>query len=202
MSKNVAVVSYNLNLDSAKTADAIIFRDTLNRNGYYAKLVHQWSLFESNETFFKSAQDWKQYDGIIICGFYSYWNLRELIRSGRPIICSNAAYVDDIGLGEPRTEQLCEDDFIVVDQIHPIIGEASLPLGSLAIGSPVSFNTISTDNHHVEVLVRSLSYRPVLVAHKTHPLVYFGWYGMSEASANSVLCDLLLQSANWAFSGS
>lgn len=201
MPKDIAVVSYNLNSSSSLTSDAIVFRDALNINGYSAQLVHQWCFNEPNSNMFKSERDWEKFDGIVICNFYSFWNLRELIRSGRPIICVNSGYVDDLGLGERLQEHISEDDFQVVDGSHPITSGAGVSPGNIDIGSPVWVDSISTLNHHVQVLVRSLANRAVLVAHKSHPLVYFGWYRMSQASPGSKLFDLFLQSANWAFSG-
>ena len=69
------------------------------------------------------------------------------------------------------------------------------------IGAPVFFDSVSTHNHHVAVLVNTLAAQPVLAAHKTHPLTYFGWYRMSQASAGSPLLKLLVQAANWTFPG-
>ena len=201
MPKDIAVVSYNLTTSSTLTQDAIVFRNTLNANGYSAALVHQWAFDETNGTTFKSDRDWERYDGVVICGFYGFWNLRELIRAGRPVICANAGYCDDLGLGEGVQEHISEDDFTVVNITHPIIAGAGLPLGSLDIGDPVFVDSISTFNHHMDVLVTTLASRTVLAAHKTYPLVYFGWYRMSQASAGSALFNLLVQSANWAFSG-
>jgi hypothetical protein len=51
------------------------------------------------------------------------------------------------------------------------------------------------------VLVTTLASQAVLVAHKTHPLAYFGWYRMSLASAGSPRFKLLIQAAGWTFSG-
>lgn len=201
MPKDIAVVSYNLSAGSSLTQDAIVFRDTLNANGYSAELVHQWSFNEPNASYFKSEREWEKYDGIVICRFYLYWNVRELIRSGRPVVCANYGYSDDLGLGERQQEHFSEDDFEVVDATHPITSGAGVALGSLDVGSPVWTDSISTHNHHVDVLIETLAGRPVLAAHKTHPLAYFGWYRMSQASAGSKLFDLLVQSANWAFSG-
>jgi hypothetical protein len=201
MAKDIAVVSYNLNSGSSLTQDAIVFRDTLNSNGYSAELVHQWSFNEPNGSYFKSERDWEKYDGIVICGFYGYWNLRELIRSGRPVISANNGFADDLGLGEVLQEHVSEDDFNVVNNTHPITSGAGLSLGALDIGSAVWVDSISTHNHHVDVLVTTLANRAVLAAHKEYPLVYFGWYRMSQASAGSALFDLLVQSANWTFSG-
>ena len=201
MPKDIAIVSYNLNPASSSTSDAIVFRDTLNSNGYSAELVHQWSFNEPNSDYFKSEDDWDRYDGIVICGFYGFWNLRELIQSGRPVVCANNGFADDLGLGERLQEHASEDDFNVVNNTHPITVGAGVALGSIDIGSPVWMDSISTLNHHVDNLITTLSNKPVLVAHKTHPLVYFGWYRMSQASPGSQLFNLLVQSANWAFSG-
>ena len=199
MGKDIAVISYNLNPGSSLTADAVVFRDTLNGAGYSAKLVHQWSINEPNASYFKSEKDWERYDGIVICGFYGAWNLRELIRSGRPVICANVGYVDDLGLGEVIQEHISEDDFTVANNTHPITTGYSL--GSLDIGNPVWVDSIATNNHLVEILITTLSNSAVLVVHKTHPLVYFGWYRMSQTSESSPLFDFLLKSAKWAFSG-
>jgi hypothetical protein len=201
MPKDIAVISYNLSPSSSLTADAIVFRDTLNSNGYSAQLVHQWAFREPDSSSFRSEGDWERFDGIVICNFYGFWNLRELIRSGRPVVCVNSSYTDDLGLGERLQEHISEDDFDVVDNSHPITAGAGVSVGSIDIGSPVWVDSISTHNHHVDVLVRTLANRPVLVAHKTHQLVYFGWYRMSQASSGSKLFDLLVHSANWAFSG-
>jgi len=201
MPKKIAVVSYNLTPSSSLTQDAVVFRDTLNSNGYAAELVHQWTLNETNSGYFKQARDWERYDGIAICGFYSYWTLRELILSGRPVVCANVGLADDLGLGETQREHLSEDDFNVVNTTHAIISGAGLSLGSIDIGNPVWGDSISVVNHHVDVLVSTLANNAVLVAHKTCPLVYFGWYRMSQASAGSTLFTLLVRSANWAFNG-
>ena len=198
MPKDIAVISYNLNPMSSLTADAIVFRDTLNDNGYSAELVHQWSLNEPNTSYFKSNRDWERYDGIVICGFYGLWNLRELILSGRPVICANAGFADDLGMGEAIAEHMYEDDFNIVNNTHPI--SAGFSLGSIDIGGSVWVDSITTHNHYVDILVTTLANRAVLIAHKTHPLVYFGWYRMSQASTGSQLFELLVKSANWAFS--
>ena len=197
--KDIVVISYNVNPGSSLTQDAIVFRDTLNDAGYSAELVHQWSLNEPNATYYKFDEDWERYDGIVICGFYGYWNLRELIRSGRPVMCANAGFVDDLGLGEARQEHMFEDEFTVVNNTHPIT--STLSLGAIDIGNPVWVDSVSAFNHHVDVMINTLANRAVLLAHKTHPLVYFGWYRMSQALAGSVLFDLLIKSANWVFSG-
>jgi hypothetical protein len=201
MAKDIAVVSYNLSTSSSLTQDAVVFRDTLNSNGYSADLVHQWAFNEPDSSNFKSEGDWERYDGVVICGFYGYWNLRELIRSGRPVVCANNGFADDLGLGERLHEHISEDDFNVVDDAHAITSGSGLSLGSLNIGSPVWVDSITTHNHHVDVLIETLASRAVLAAHKDHPFVYFGWYRMSQASSGSALFDLLVQSANWAFSG-
>lgn len=201
MAKDIAIVSYNLSPSSSLTQDAVVFRDTLNSNGYSAQLVHQWAFDESNSSYFKSERDWERYDGIVICGFYGFWNLRELIRSGRPVICANNGYVDDLGLGERLQENISEDDFNVVNNSHPIISGSGLSLGSLDIGNSVWVDSISTHNHYVDELITTLANRAVLAAHKEYPLVYFGWYRMSQASSGSALFRLLVQSANWTFSG-
>lgn len=201
MAKDIAVVSYNLNTSSSLTQDAVVFRDTLNSNGYNAELIHQWVFNEPNSSFFMSERDWEKYDGIVICGFYGFWNLRELIRSGRPIVCANAGFVDDLGLGESLQEHMSEDDFSVVNNTHAITAGAGVPLGAIDIGNPVWVDSVSTHNHHVDVLVTTLANRTALVAHKEFPLVYFGWYRMSQASPGGPLTALLVRSAHWAFSG-
>jgi hypothetical protein len=201
MPKDIAIVSYNTDPSSSQTQDAVVFQDILNRNHYSAQLVHQWAFNEPNSSFFKPERDWERYDGIVICGFYGFWNLRELIHAGRPIICANAGYADDLGLGETLQEHISEDDFNVVNSSHPITAGSGLSLGSVNIGPPVWVDSISTLNHHVDILITTLANRPVLVAHKTHSLVYFGWYRMSQASSGSSLVNILVNSAKWAFSG-
>ncbi len=201
MPKDIAVVSYNLSTGSSLTQDAVVFRDTLNSNGYSAELQHQWCFNEPNSDYFKSADAWDRFDGVVICGFYGYWNLRELIRANRPVICANVGFADDLGLGERQIDHEAEDQFQVTNTSHEIISNAGLPAGTVDMGSPVWMDSISTHNHHVDILVSTLSNRAVLAAHKNLPLVYFGWYRMSQASAGSPLFDLLVESANWAFSG-
>lgn len=201
MPKDIAVISYNLNPQSPNTADAIVFQDTLNDNGYSAELVHQWSLKEESSQF-KSNRDWGRYDGIVICDFWGYWNLRELILSGRPVICANRGFADDLGLGafSDSSEHIYEDDFRIINNTHPIT--AGFSLGSIDIGTPVFVDSIYTGNHYVDNLITTLSNSPVLVAHKTYPLVYFGWNRyISKASTGSQLFELIVKSANWAFSG-
>ncbi len=201
MPKDIAVISYNLSHSSSLTADAVVFRDTLSDAGYSSELIHQWCFNEPNTSYFKSESEWERFDGIVICGFYGYWNLRELVKSGRPVVCANVGFADDLGLGERQQEHMSEDEFNVVDNTHPITSGAGVALGALDVGNPVWVDSISTHNHHVDVLIKSLSNQTVLAAHKTHPMVYFGWYRMSQASAGSALFDLLVQSANWAFKG-
>ena len=201
MPKQIAVVSYNLDPSSPLTADAIVFRDSLNAAGYSAQLVHQWAFNETNAGAFKSQADWKRYDGVVICSFYPFWNLRELVRAGRPVLCANVGYADDLGLGERDQEHLSEDDFNVVGNTHAIISGAALPLGPVNVGNPVWVDSTSTLNHHVDVLVTTLASQAVLAAHRTERLAYFGWYRMSQASAGSVLFKLLAGAANWVFSG-
>ena len=198
MPKDIAVISYNENIGSYQTQDAVVIRDTLINGGYSARLVHQYCLNETNAGFL-SDDDWEKYDGIVITNFYYYWNLRELIRSGRPVICTCHAYADDLGLGDRQYDHSREDDFNVVNNSHQIT--SGFPLGGMDIGDPVWFDSTSPHNHHVDVLVNSLSNWAVLAAHKTRPLVYFGWYRMSQASPDGTLHKLLLKSANWAFSG-
>jgi hypothetical protein len=201
MPKSIAVVSYNLDPSSDLTADAIVFRDRLNSAGYSTQLVHQWAFNEPNASMFKSASDWRKYDGVVICSFYQFWNLRELVRAGRPVLCANVGYADDLGLGEHGQEHLSEDDFNVIETTHPITGGAGLPLGPINVGSAVWADSISTLNHHVDVLVTTLASQAVLAAHKTEPLAYWGWYRMSQASSGSALFTLLLDAASWLFSG-
>jgi len=201
MPKDIAVVSYNLDPAASLTQDAIKFRDALNANGYSAQLVHQWAFNEPSAADFKAEAWWEKYDGVVICNFYGIWNLRELIRAGRPVICANAGYVDDLGLGETLAQHFSEDEFNVVNAAHPIVTGAALPAGPVDIGSDVWTDSVSTFNHHVDVLVTTLAGQPVLAAHKTHPLVYFGWYRMSQATAGGPAFKLLVSAANWAFSG-
>jgi hypothetical protein len=198
MPKDIAVVAYDTNPASAP--DAVVIRDRLNASGYSAQLVHQWAFNEPNAQF-KKAEYWEKFDGVVITDFYVFWNLRELIRAGRPVMCVNVGYVDDLGLGENVTEHVSQDVFNTVNNTHPITAGSGLALGNFDIGSPVWLDSISTFNHHVDVLITTLANHAVLAAHKTNPLSYFGWYRMSQASAGSKLFTLLLQTANWTFSG-
>ena len=197
--KRIAVVSYNLTPSSSSTQDAIVFRDTLNATGLYdARLVHQWSFDETQgPPTFKSAAQWARFHGVVICHFYFHWNLRELILSKAPVICANNGYADDLGVGEAPQEHISEDDFNVVNNAHPITGGTAL--GSIDVGGPIWTDSVSTHNHHVDVLVQTLSGRAVLAAHKTHKLVYFGWYRMSQATSGSPTLNWLKRSAQWAF---
>ncbi|HSS49215.1 MAG TPA: hypothetical protein VLX28_09725 [Thermoanaerobaculia bacterium] len=199
MPKDIAVVAYDLDPTSSLTQDAVVIRDQLNSAGYKAELVHQWSFDETNSATFKSQDQWEKYDGVVICNFYESWNLRELIRSARPTLCVNVGYVDDCGVAEGLRTHTSEEKFKVIDNSHPIT--AGFPLGVLDIGAPVFFDSVSTLNHHVDVLVTTLASEAVLAAHKTHPLSYFAWYRMSQAPAGSPLFKLLVQTANWTFSG-
>jgi hypothetical protein len=201
MPKDIAVVSYDLNPGSSLTSDAVVIRDRLNSSGYSAQLLHQWVFNEPDSANFKKAEFWEKYDGIVVCSFYVSWNLRELIRAGRPVMCVNAGYADDLGLGERDVEHVSQDTFNVVNNTHPITAGAGLALGNVDVGNPVWLDSVSTFNHHVDVLVTTLANQAVLVAHKTQPLSYFGWYRMSQASAGSQLFTLLVQTANWTFSG-
>jgi len=201
MPKDIAVVSYDLDPTSALTTDAIAVRDTLNANGYAAQLVHQWSFDETNPTTFKHAADWERYDGVVICNFYDAWPVRELVRAVRPTIMLNVGYVDDFGVGERLQDHTTENVFLVTDEKHPITAGAGLPLGPVNIGTPVFYDSVSTLNHHVDVLLTSLANQAVLTAHKTEPLAYFAWYRFSAAQPNSPLRSLLAQTANWAFAG-
>ncbi len=201
MPKDIAVVSYDLNPASSLTADAVVIRDTLNSNGYSAQLVTQWVFNEPDIGNFKKAEYWEKFDGVVVCNFYGFWTLRELIRAGRPVMCVNSGYADDLSLGEQEKEHVSQDVFNVVNNTHPITAGAGLALGTIDIGNPVWVDSISTFNHYVDVLMTTLANQAVLVAHKTQPLTYFGWYRMSQASAGSPLFKLLVQTANWTFSG-
>jgi hypothetical protein len=201
MPKSIAVVSYDLNPSSTLTSDAVVVRDRLISGGYSAALVHQWALNETNPATFKKADDWKKYDGIVVCNFYGFWNLRELVRSARPVMCLNVGYVDDLSLGERQSQHVTEDVFQVVNSTHPIITAAGLSPGTIDIGNPVWLDSTSTLNHHVDVLLTTLASQAVLAAHKTERLSYFGWYRMAQASSGSQLLKLLKYTANWTFSG-
>jgi hypothetical protein len=201
MPKDIAVVSYDLNPASSLTTDAVVIRDQLNSNGYSAQLVSQWVFNEPNTGTFKNADYWEKFDGVVICNFYVSWNLRELIKAGRPVMCVNAGYCDDLGLGANPVEHVSQDVFNVVNNTHPITAGAGLALGTIDVGSPVWLDSISTFNHYVDVLITTLANQTVLAAHKTQPLSYFGWYRMSQASTGSQLFTLLRQTANWTFSG-
>ncbi len=191
MPKDIAVVSYNLDPTSSLTQDAVVIRDQLNGAGYKAELVHQWSFDETNSATFKSQDQWEKYDGVVVCNFYQSWNLRELIRSARPILCVNVGYADDCGLAEGLRDHAAEEQFKVIDNSHPIT--TGFPLGVIDIGAPVFFDSVSTLNHQVDVLVTTLASNP--------PLAYFAWYRTSQAPAGSLLFKLLVQAANWTFSG-
>ena len=196
--KKIAVVAYSLLKTDPLTADAIVFRDTLNKAGYNAGLVAQSAFDETNAAHFKTAAQWKTYDGVVICGFYPYWNLRELTLSQLPVICANIGYVDDLGLGEDQQEHVSEHLCNVV-AAHPIIAGAGLAVGGLNIGNAVWLDSTSTLDHLVNELITTPANKPVLIAHKTHKLVYFGWYLMSAASAGSPLFKLIVSAAKWAF---
>jgi hypothetical protein len=201
MPKEIAVISYDLTPSSPLTADAVTILNTLNANGYSAQLVHQWSLDETNSSQFKLQRDWERYDGVVICNFYGFWNLRELIVAERPIVCLNSGYVDDLGLGESPQQHILDDQFNVVNASHPIVSNSGLAAGPINIGANVWTDSISTLNHHVDVLVTTLASRAVLLAHKSLPLVYCGWYRMSIATPGGPAFKLLLSAANSAFSG-
>lgn len=192
MPKKIAVISYNLGTD-----DSLAIQSALNSAGYNAILIHQWSLNEPDATQFKRASFWRTFYGIVICHFYHAWNLREIILSKRPVICVNSSYVDDLGLGESSLEHVSENSFNLINNSHPIT--TGLPVGVFNIGSPVWLDSVSSFNHHVDVLVNTLGNNPVLLAHKTHKISYFGWYRMSQASATSEVTDLLIRTANWTF---
>jgi hypothetical protein len=200
MGKDIAVVSYDTNPASSLTADAVVMRDLLNANGYSAVLVHQWAFNEPNTATFKLEREWDKYDGIVIAGFYASWTLRELIMANRPVLCANGGYCDDLGLGEGVQEHISEDNFTLVNNTHPIT--TGLPLGAYNNNTNVFLDSISTFNHHVDVLINTLAGRCVLAAHKTHPLTYWAWYRMSQTTAGSPLQALFLKAANWTFSGS
>ncbi|MFI5909365.1 hypothetical protein [Dactylosporangium sp. NPDC051541] len=201
MPKDIAVVSYDLDPTSALTTDAVVVRDVLNAAGYSAQLVHQWAFNEPDRSTFKPAAAWERYDGVVICNFYGAWNVRELVRAARPAIVLNVGYADDFGIGETQQEHTAEDVFTVTDPAHPITSGAGLPAGTFNAGAPVFFDSVSTLNHHVDVLVTSLANQAVLTAHKTEPLTYFAWYRLSAAPASSPLRTLLVQAANWTFAG-
>jgi hypothetical protein len=116
-------------------------------------------------------------------------------------MCVNAGYADDLGLGNNLQEHVSQDVFNVVNNVHPITAGAGLALGTIDIGNPVWVDSVSTNNHHVDVLITTLANQAVMVAHKTQPFTYFGWYRMSQASAGSQVYTLLVQAANWTFSG-
>jgi hypothetical protein len=196
--KRIAVVAYDLNPGDPLTADAVVFLDTLNKAGYAADLVPQSWLNETDQATFKHATAWMDFDGIVICGFYSFWNLRELILSQRPVICANIGYVDDLGLGEDQQEHVNEHLFNVVAS-HSIITGAGLAPGGLDIGNGVWLDSTLTIDHRVDVLITTQANKAVLIAHQTHKLVYFGWYRMSQASPGSPLFKLIVQAAKWAF---
>ena len=202
MPKSIAVVSYDLDPNSPSTADAIVVRDTLNQAGYAAQLMSQGVFDETNAATFKLAAAWERWDGVVICGFYGFWNIRELIQAGRPVLCANPGYVDKFGLGEPPSAGAA-NDLSVVDAAHPIIAGAHLPAGALDIGNPVTPNGTSTGgDQFTDVLIKLLATgQGVLVAHKSHPLSYFGWPQMSQATPGGVLITLLIQTANWTFTG-
>ena len=194
----IAVVAYDLNPVDTLTADAVVFRDTLNASGYAAELVPQSWFDETAPATFKNAAAWRRYAGVVICGFYYFWNLRELILSRRPVICANIGYVDDLGMGENQQEHINEHMFNVV-ATHPIITGAGLAQGGLDIGNGVWLDSTFTLDHRVNVLITTPANKAVLIAHQTHKLVYFGWYRMSDASPGSALFKLIVQSAKWAF---
>jgi hypothetical protein len=127
--------------------------------------------------------------------------VRELVRAARPTIILNVGYVDDFGAGERLQDHTAENVFLVTDEKHPITAGAGLPLGPVNIGSPVFYDSVSTLNHHVDVLLTTMANQAVLTAHKTEPLAYFAWYRLSTAQPGSPLRSLLVQTANWAFTG-
>lgn len=197
MPKNIAIVSYDRDPSSPLTQDAIAVRDELERGGYAAELTHPWSCDETNVRAFEPAEPWERYDGIVICSFYPFWDVRGLVRAGRPVLCLNVGDADDLGLAKTKREHASEDRFNVVNNAHPIT--AGFSTGVLDIGNPVFFDAVSTLGH-VDVLVTTLASQAVLVAHKTQLLAYFGWHTMARASADSPLFKLLTQAADWTFS--
>ena len=124
--------------------------------------------------------------------------MREVILSNSPVICANVGYVDDLGLGEAPLNHVPILDFTVTNNTHPITN--GMPLGNVSIGGAVWADATSTLDHFVNVLaVTATTKQPVLIAHKTHQLVYFGWYRMSQAPVGSPLFQLLVRAAKWAF---
>jgi hypothetical protein len=199
MPKKIAVISYSLTSSDTLTADANVFFSTLNNAGYQAELVPQSYLDESAPSF-KNTAYWKGFNGIVICNFYYFWPLREIILSQVPVICANIGYVDDLGLAEQPVDHAAIASFTLSNNTHPIT--TGLALGSIAIGgsSSVWTDSTSTLDHDVTTLaVTSTTKHPILVAHKKLKLVYFGWYRMSQAPAGSPLFTLLVNAANWAF---
>ena len=198
MPKRIAVLSYDLNPASLLTTDAVVVQNFLNASGYTATLVHQWRLDETNAAMFFSAAEWlRLFDGIVICEFYDFWNLREVILSKLPVLCLNSGYVDDLGLGEQPVTHASENECKITINTHPIT--LGLALGVHNTGNPVYADSVSTFDHNVQVLATTLVNNAVLVAHKTHKLIYFGWYQMSKASPGSLLFHLLKSAAAWAF---
>ena len=197
MAKRIAVISYDLDPNSPPTVDAVVVRDTLITAGYQATLVHQWRLNETNPATFFSAADWlRAFDGIVICDFYQFWNLREVILSKLPVICLNPGYADDLGLAEKQVTYTAETACKVV-HLHPIT--TGLAIGTHNLGNAVYVHSVSVQDHSVNVLATTVANNPTLIAHKTHKLVFFGWFRMSSASNGSALFKLLNQAAHWAF---
>lgn len=198
--KKIAVVSYDLNPASGLTKDAIAIQNQLQAAGAVVTLVMQWVFNEPNTATFKNAAYWAGFDGIVICNFYGNWNLRELILSQKPIICLNSGYADDLGLGEARVEHISENSFNVTNNTHPIMVMSGMTtLGAFSVPFGLYLDSIYTNNHYVDILTTSLANQPVLVAHKSKKICYFGWYQMSEAIMDPQLNNLLIASANWAF---
>jgi hypothetical protein len=194
--KRIAVVAYSLTIDDPLTVDSIAFMNCLNQSGVYnATLVSQSCLDETSKSYWEAAR-WKRFAGVVITNFYQFWNLRELILAKLPVICANVGYVDDLGLAEMPQEHIIDHQFNVI-LAHPIT--SGFPLGGLDIGNAVWVDSTSTLDHNVNSLITTAANRAVLVAHKTHKLVYFGWYRLSFAQPNSPLFKLLLQSAKWTF---
>ena len=202
MKKHIAVVCYDDKTPTDPiTANAVVMRDTLNQAGYDAVLVHQWSLDErarSRASPFKTAKDWKRYDGVVLAGsFYYSWPLVELILSQRPVICTNVGYVDDLGLGDAVHEDAAQQYYTVQTKGHAITAGQSV--GGLDVGSHVWMDATWSLNHKVTVLVTTMAGNVVLAAHNKRPMVYFGWYRMTDAAAGSPLFSLLTNAAKWAF---
>jgi hypothetical protein len=198
MPKTIAVVSYDVVSDN----NGGIVCNELNKLGYSAEHVHQWVFNETNPATFRKAAQWKKYDGIVMSGdFYAFWTLRELIRSGRPVICMNRGYVDDLGLGETTQDHPVQSVYKVVNATHPITAGAGLAPGTFDFGEKSQFTSVSTHNHHVDVLLTTLASEPTLVAHKTERYTYFPWWRFESYSPENKVYHLLKHAAHWTFGG-